>query len=97
MKVSIFIVCSPDVWIPSILTQVIATFQMVDTLAVPGAGLRDLDFPADIQSMFENFMGSPNSGTATSGTGSVSAPSIKLQSPPREPTRVRVYGNEHDM
>lgn len=70
---------------------------MVDTLAVPGAGLRDLDFPADIQSMFENFMGSPNSGTATSGTGSVSAPSIKLQSPPREPTRVRVYGNEHDM
>lgn len=82
-----------------ILNHTIGVFHQIDTLAIPGAGLWDLDFPAiDVQSMLEGLPLSPsNTGEITSGSGSVSAPSVKFQSPPQEPTRVRAYGSEDDM
>ena len=69
-------------------------FNQVDILAVPGAGLRHLDFPAEVESMFEGLLTPP----ASEQPPPVLNPKeIVAKGPPSEPTRVRVYGNEPDM
>ncbi|KAK2870587.1 hypothetical protein FQN49_003067 [Arthroderma sp. PD_2] len=68
-------------------------FTQVDDLAVPGAGLRHLDFPVDVQSMFEGLFVPPNTQQHTPAPP---APN-QGQVPTPEPPRVRLYGNEDDI
>ncbi|PGG99982.1 hypothetical protein AJ79_08344 [Helicocarpus griseus UAMH5409] len=70
-----------------------AVFNQFDSLAVPGAGLRHLDFSPEVQSMFEGLM-VPAGGNARPGLGA-EPPSV--HTPNLEPSRVRVYGNERDI
>ena len=74
-------------WLVEIFTQ-------VDDLAVPGAGLRHLDFPVDVQSMLEGLFVPPN---AQQQVPVHSTPAHPPPVPPAEPPRVRLYGNEQDM
>ncbi|EFE36860.1 uncharacterized protein ARB_04386 [Trichophyton benhamiae CBS 112371] len=69
-------------------------FTQVDDLAVPGAGLRHLDFPVDVQSMFEGLFVPPN---AQQQVPVHSTPAHPPAVPPAEPPRVRLYGNEQDI
>ncbi|EZG08241.1 hypothetical protein H106_02433 [Trichophyton rubrum CBS 735.88] len=69
-------------------------FTQVDDLAVPGAGLRHLDFPVDVQSMLEGLFVPPN---AQQQVPVHSTPAHPPPVPPAEPPRVRLYGNEQDI
>jgi hypothetical protein len=74
-----------------------ATFHIVDTLAVPGAGLRHLDLPVEANMPFEAaFTGSSSSAPLSSTSPSGSVPSVHIHTP-SEPPRVRVYGSEREM
>ncbi|EER38907.1 C6 zinc finger protein [Histoplasma capsulatum H143] len=64
-----------------------AVFVQFDSLAVPGAGLRHLDFPPQDQSMFDSLR--------VPVSGGVSPPALAAE--PTSPSRVRVYGNEDDI
>ncbi|KAK2737556.1 hypothetical protein FQN57_007491 [Myotisia sp. PD_48] len=67
-------------------------FSQVDDLAVPGAGLRALDFPTDVQSMLEGLF-VPDSQHLVGNPEP-----ILIQAPPTpDPPRVRLYGNEQDI
>ncbi|WEW60985.1 hypothetical protein PRK78_006474 [Emydomyces testavorans] len=68
-------------------------FNQVDTLAVPGAGLRVLDFPAEVQSMFEDLYVPQNTTSYPSLVGEA----VPVHLPPPSSTRVRVYGSEQDI
>ncbi|EEP80220.1 predicted protein [Uncinocarpus reesii 1704] len=74
-------------------TSNIELFNQVDTLAVPGAGLRALDFPVEVQSMFEGLF-VPQSTTSYTPLAPETVP---VHISPSAPTRVRVYGSEQDM
>ncbi|KAG5290979.1 C6 zinc finger domain-containing protein [Histoplasma capsulatum G186AR] len=71
-----------------------AVFVQFDSLAVPGAGLRHLDFPPQDQSMFDSLR--------VPASGDVSPPALAAEPtsnrvPSEGPSRVRVYGNEDDI
>jgi len=68
-------------------------FDQFDALAVPGGGLRNLDFPTEVQSLFEDLL-VPASGDDTEEVASIEAvPNLQPQTTPK----VRVYGSEQDM
>ncbi|EGE83708.1 C6 zinc finger domain-containing protein [Blastomyces dermatitidis ATCC 18188] len=71
-----------------------AVFDQFDSLAVPGAGLRHLDFSPEVQSMFEDLM-VPASGDVSRAT--LATEPVPVNMPSQDPSRVRVYGNEHDI
>ncbi|KAM5473746.1 hypothetical protein MferCBS49748_000710 [Microsporum ferrugineum] len=66
-------------------------FTQVDDLAVPGAGLKHLDFPVDVQSMFEGLFVPPQQQAPAHPTAA--HPPV----PAPEPPRVRLYGSEQDI
>ena len=71
----------------------VVMFDQFDALAVPGGGLRHLDFPTDVQSLFEDML-VPPSGQVNEQVGNVEAvPNLQPHTTPR----VRVYGSEQDM
>lgn len=74
----------------SLLTHYTApvVFNQIDVLSLPGAGLRHLDFPSDVQSMFAELF-----------TGQGSQPTVPMEPTPPPPTipRVRAYGSESEM
>lgn len=65
-------------------------FNQIDPLALPGAGLRHLDFPTEVQSMFEDLF-APGDG-ANPHVQMEPAPAV-----PPKPSMVRAYGSEPDM
>lgn len=65
-------------------------FNQIDPLSMPGAGLRHLDFPHDVQSMFEDLF-VPVDGAHSNGHIEPSPAAVPKQS------MVRVYGSEQDM
>lgn len=65
-------------------------FNQIDPLALPGAGLRHLDFPTEVQSMFEDLF-IPGDGTQSQ----VQMEPVPAARP--KPSMVRSYGNESDM
>ncbi|OAX82707.1 hypothetical protein ACJ72_02940 [Emergomyces africanus] len=71
-----------------------AVFDQFDSLAVPGAGLRHLDFSPEVQSMFEDLM-VPASGDVS--RSALAAEPVSIHVSNQDPSRVRVYGNEHDI
>lgn len=67
-------------------------FGQIDGLSVPGAGLRSLDFPSDVQSMFADLFIPHDAGHPPAQMEPTPSPSnISTQS------LVRTYGSEHDM
>ncbi|KKZ67932.1 hypothetical protein EMCG_06463 [[Emmonsia] crescens] len=71
-----------------------AVFDQFDSLAVPGAGLRHLDFSPEVQSMFEDLMVPASGDVSRAALATEPAP---INMPSQDPSRVRVYGNEHDI
>ncbi|KAL2221801.1 C6 zinc finger domain protein [Thermoascus aurantiacus ATCC 26904] len=65
-------------------------FNQIDPLSMPGAGLRHLDFPHDVQSMFEDLF-VPVDGVHSNGHIEPSPAAVPKQS------MVRVYGSEQDI
>ncbi|KAJ9356121.1 C6 zinc finger domain protein [Paecilomyces variotii] len=65
-------------------------FNQIDPLALPGAGLRHLDFPTEVQSMFEDLF-APGDG-ANPHVQMEPAPAV-----PPKPSMVRAYGSEPDI
>jgi hypothetical protein len=65
-------------------------FGQIDPLSLPGAGLRHLDFPQDVQGMFEGLF-IPREGE--------SHPVVPQSAPPavRKRPMVRAYGSEQEM
>ncbi|KAB8067789.1 C6 zinc finger domain protein [Aspergillus leporis] len=67
-------------------------FGQIDSLSVPGAGLRSLDFPSDVHSMFADLFIPNDAGhpppqmEPTPSPSNISTPSL-----------VRTYGSEHDI
>ncbi|KAF3483482.1 uncharacterized protein GIQ15_02806 [Arthroderma uncinatum] len=59
-------------------------FTQVDDLAVPGAGLRHLDFPVDVQSMFEGLFVPPNTQQQPSAHPPANQAQVPASEPPRE-------------
>ncbi|OGM43477.1 C6 zinc finger domain protein [Aspergillus bombycis] len=67
-------------------------FGQIDGLSVPGAGLRSLDFPSDVQSMFADLFIPHEAGHPPAQMEPTPSPSnISTQS------LVRTYGSEHDI
>ncbi|KAM5499231.1 hypothetical protein McanMca71_006420 [Microsporum canis] len=58
-------------------------FTQVDDLAVPGAGLKHLDFPVDVQSMFEGLFVPPQQQAPAHPTAA--HPPVPAPEPPRAP------------
>ncbi|EEH22736.2 hypothetical protein PABG_04947 [Paracoccidioides brasiliensis Pb03] len=71
-----------------------AVFSQFDSIAVPGAGIRQLDFPTDVQSMFEDLFVPPNVDASRTLLG---APPALIHLPNPDPPRVRLYGSEADI
>lgn len=65
-------------------------FNQIDPLSMPGAGLRHLDFPHDVQSMFEDLF-APVDGVQSHAHIEPPPAAVPKQS------MVRVYGSEQDM
>ncbi|PGH02308.1 hypothetical protein GX51_04749 [Blastomyces parvus] len=74
--------------------SLLAVFDQFDSLAIPGAGLRHLDFSPEVQSMFEDLM-VPASGDVS--RTALATEAVPIHMPSQDPSRVRVYGNEHDI
>ncbi|PGH19464.1 hypothetical protein AJ80_03965 [Polytolypa hystricis UAMH7299] len=71
-----------------------AVFDQFDSLAVPGAGLRHLDFPIDVQSMFEDLF-APITTESSAALPPQAVPPTPI--PIQEHPRVRMYGSEQDI
>jgi hypothetical protein len=71
----------------------VVLFDQFDALAIPGGGLRHLDYPTDVQSMFEELL-VPASDQDTREAASIDVVPNLL---PNITPRVRVYGSEQDM
>ncbi|KAL1855456.1 hypothetical protein Plec18170_004176 [Paecilomyces lecythidis] len=65
-------------------------FNQIDPLALPGAGLRHLDFPTEVQSMFEDLF-APGDGQNSH------VPMEPAAAAPPKPPMVRAYGSEPDI
>ncbi|KAL4785560.1 hypothetical protein BJX76DRAFT_177073 [Aspergillus varians] len=69
-----------------------ALFGQIDILSTPGAGLRSLDFPSDVQTLFAGLFVPSDGGNTqvqmepTPSSSSTSSPSV-----------VRTYGSEHEI
>lgn len=69
-----------------------ALFGQIDVLSSPGAGLRNLDFPSDVQSLFAGLF-APNDG----GNTQVQMEPTPSSSSTSSPSVVRTYGSEHEI
>lgn len=65
-------------------------FNQLDSLGMPAAGIKQLDFPVEVQDMFQDMLGSAHRETSQS--------SIGVQSTPVEEKPIaRLYDSEGDM
>lgn len=65
-------------------------FTQIDPMALPGAGLRHLDFPSDVQGMFEGLF-IPREGDQAHGVHAPAPASVHGQ------PAVRAYGSEAEV
>ncbi|KAL4919722.1 hypothetical protein BDW62DRAFT_216648 [Aspergillus aurantiobrunneus] len=70
-----------------------ALFGQIDVLSAPGAGLRSLDFPSDVQSLFAGLF-TPNDG---GNTHVQMEPTPSSSSVSSTTSVVRTYGSEHEI
>lgn len=73
-----------------ILVTAPGMFNQIDVLSTPGAGLRQLDFPTDVQRMFADLF---------TCNGSHCQPRVASSPSPTAPkqSRVRTYGSDSEM
>ena len=67
-----------------------AMFNQLDSLGMPAAGLKQLDFPMEVQSMFQDMFVPSNRDAPQAG---LEAQPVPVQNSPI----ARVYGSEADM
>lgn len=65
-------------------------FNQLDTLGMPAAGIKQLDFPMEVQSLFQEMLVPSQNDPAPAQLGMEPAPIEKKPN-------VRVYGSEEDM
>lgn len=65
-------------------------FNQLDSLAMPAAGLKQLDFPMEVQSMFQDMLAPSERITSQVELDVQDVPALKKPN-------VRVYGSEGDM
>lgn len=65
-------------------------FNQLDSLGMPAAGIKQLDFPGEINSMFQDMFAPSQKDTSQDEIGAQDVPVAKKPN-------VRVYGCEEDM